>query len=338
MPFECPQCQKMYNLEYNRDMHIKLICKSGVKENPVVINIKPPIKWIGGKTQIIKDIMKSIPNEMNNYHEVFLGGGSVLLSVLQYKNSGNINIKGNIYAYDYNKELINLYTNIQKYPTKIFKTVNSIYKEYKKCTGSVVNRKPVNITEATTSKESYYFWKRNEYNTLKDLKKNSILKSSLFIFLNKTCFRGMFREGPNGFNVPFGNYKNVSDIKKEEIISLSNLIKNVKFIHNDFQDSIANIKKDDFVYLDPPYAPKNSNSFVGYTKSGFTLEQHEKLFELCNNFKHNSISFTMSNANVDLVNEHFPDSQFNKNIIDARRAINSKNPGSKTTELIIMNH
>ena len=146
----------------------------------------------------------------------------------------------------------------------------------------------------------------------------------------------MYREGPNGFNVPYGHYKKTPTIiTKENLYKISDLIKDVIFIHEDFSDSLQNIKENDFVYLDPPYAPENKKSFVGYSAKGFTIDKHNELFTEINTFNERNIKFILSNAKVDLVLEYFK----NYNFIDikARRAINSKNPGSTTTEVIIYN-
>jgi DNA adenine methylase len=156
------------------------------------------------------------------------------------------------------------------------------------------------------------------------------------MFLNKTCFRGMYREGPNGFNVPYGHYKTTPTIvTKVDLDSVSYLIKNVEFIHNDFRDSIKKVKVGDFVYLDPPYAPENETSFVGYTLDGFTLESHNKLFHEIVKLDGKKIKFLMSNARVELVLNYFKDYECT-NIV-ARRAINSKKPDATTMEVLINN-
>ena len=292
---------------------------------------KPFLKWVGGKTQIINEIISKIPKQMNNYHELFLGGGSVLLAVLSLQKQNKIVIKNKIYAYDINSDLINVYKNIQNNKEELFKFINLYINEYGSIKGSIINRNPSSIEEAKTSKESYYYWIRKKYN---NIDKNTIECSALFMFINKTCFRGMYREGPNGYNVPYGHYKTTPTIVTETDLNyISDLIKFVEFKHCSFTDSIKNIKEDDFVYLDPPYAPENSKSFVGYVADGFDLETHKLLFDEIKNLA--NIKFVMSNAKVDLVTEKFK--EYKCHDIIARRAINSRNPGSTTTEIIIYN-
>lgn len=294
---------------------------------------KPFLKWVGGKTQIINFILNKFPTEMENYHELFLGGGSVLLGLLSLQKQNKVKINNKIYAYDLNERLINVYKDIQKYPDELFKYIEYYINEYDNLQGHILNRTPKTEEEAKTSKESYYYWLRDKFNKID---KQSIESSALFMFLNKTCFRGIYREGPKGFNVPYGHYKKTPNIiTKEELKIISELIQNVIFIKSDFQDSIQNIKEHDFVYLDPPYAPETITSFVGYTSNGFNLEMHQKLFEEIKTFNNKKIKFVMSNSNVALVINNFQD--YNCENVIARRAINSKNPESTTTEVIIYN-
>ena len=154
------------------------------------------------------------------------------------------------------------------------------------------------------------------------------------MIINKLCFRGMYREGPNGYNVPYGHYKKTPIIiSKEELDKISTIIQNVEFIHSGFENSLNNVHEGDFVYMDPPYAPENSKSFVGYVADGFNIEMHNRLFDTIK--KLINVKFIMSNAKVDLVLNHFTD--YNCEDIIARRAINSKQPDSKTTEVLIYN-
>jgi DNA adenine methylase len=296
---------------------------------------KPFLKWVGGKSQHIHQIINSFPDNMENYHEIFLGGGSVLLAVLSLQKAGKITIKGSIYAYDLNHQLIQVYRHIQSNKDELIKCVEQYRNEYDNCPTvekGTANRKPINETEAKTSRESYYYWMRKKFNALEDL---SIENSALFIMLNKTGFRGVYREGPNGYNVPFGHYKKTpAIITRSEIDKISNLIKDVVFITADFTNSINNATEGDFIYLDPPYAPKKRTSFVGYTENGFDIDMHKNLFKLTKALTTNNIKFAMSNANVELVKKSFDGYTFTE--IAARRAIHSKNPAAKTTDVLIV--
>ena len=291
---------------------------------------KPFLKWVGGKTQIINKIISKIPAEMNNYHEPFLGGGSVLLAVLSLQKQNKIKIHNKIYAYDINRPLINVYKHIQQNKTELYHFINLYTNEYNNINGTVINRKAITIDEAKTSKESYYYWIRNKYNSID---KNTIECSALFMFLNKTCFRGMYREGPNGFNVPYGNYKSLTIITETNLNIISDLIKEVVFEESTFIDSIKKSQYRDFIYFDPPYVPENDKSFVGYVSDGFSLDMHKLLFSEIK--KLDNIKFIMSNSNVKLVTDSFID--YESESIIAKRSINSKNPGKKTTEIIIYN-
>jgi DNA adenine methylase len=173
---------------------------------------------------------------------------------------------------------------------------------------------------------------RKKYNEL-SIDTDSAEHAALFMVINKTCFRGIYREGPNGYNVPYGHYaKTPQVITESQLSDISSLIKDVKFIHSDFSNSIKNVTEGDFVYLDPPYAPENNTSFVGYNADGFGLNKHIELFDEIKKLK---TKFVMSNSKVELVTEAFND--YNTIDIKARRAINSKKPESVTTEVIIYN-
>lgn len=302
---------------------------------------KPFLKWVGGKTQILEHVLSQFPKEINNYYEVFLGGGSVLFGLLSDIQIKNIKVLGKIYAYDINEPLIFLYKNIQTNHLELINQVEDLINILNNIDEDIeINRNPVTLDEALSSKESYYFWIRKQYNNQTNEEKKTILGSAYFLFLNKTCFRGLFRVGPNGFNVPYGNYKNPQIMDKKHIILVHNLIKDVEFNVLDFENSIdiiqQNICENDFIYLDPPYAPETKNSFVKYTDKGFDLKNHKKLFTLCNELVSDfNLSILLSNANVSLVHEYFSNDLFNIEEILCKRSINSKNPGSKTLELLI---
>jgi len=297
---------------------------------------KPIVKWVGGKTQIIDKLIADFPVEINNYRETFLGGGSVLLTLLSYIKNGIIKIHGNVYAYDLNEPLIYIYKNIQNNHNELYEQLQGIIREFNDCGDGELNRKPANIAEAKDLKENYYYWIRSEYNKLGE--KNSILGSAMFIFLNKTCFRGIFRVGPNGFNVPYGHYKNPEIINKTHLDEIHNLIQNVIFECCDFNTSLTIVEPNDFVYLDPPYAPETDKSFVGYTENGFNLDHHNQLFKLIHDLTDTNKKIMLSNADVELVRENFTNKNYNTISILCKRSINSKNPDAKAKEVIIKNY
>jgi DNA adenine methylase len=298
---------------------------------------KPLLKWVGGKSQIIDTVIDKFPKEIQNYHEPFIGGGSVLLALLHSIKMGSIKINGNICAYDANSALIGVYKNIQTNPSELFVAIQTLIGKYTKCNGTSINRAPTTLEEAMQSKENYYYWCRAQYNSLDVSDRMGISGSALFIFLNKTCFRGMFRTGPNGFNVPYGNYKNPEIINEAHLYEIHTLVQCVQFECVDFTDSLERVKNGDFVYLDPPYAPENATSFVGYTETGFGLDKHQKLFEMCNTMTVEK-KWMMSNADVQLVRAYLGSPSYNIMSIMCKRSINSKNPESKAKEVIITNY
>ena len=301
--------------------------------------VKPLLKWVGGKTQILDKLMENFPSEMNNYHEIFLGGGSVLLSVLSYVNEGLIKIHGKIYASDANETLIYVYKNIQSNHTELFEKIQDIIKEFNECDNGELNRAPKNISEAKVSKENYYYWVRSEYNKLSADDKKTVSGSAMFIFLNKTCFRGVFRIGPKGFNVPYGHNKNPEIINKSHLDAVNVLVQRVEFVCSDFTVSLSNIEEGDYLYLDPPYAPEKSTSFVGYTENGFDIDMHNNLFDILYEIENkNKNKFMMSNSDVELVREKFPENCYKIIPVLCKRSINSKNPDAKAKEVIIKNY
>jgi len=305
--------------------------------SPSLSVTKPFLKWVGGKTQIIDDVLSLFPQTMNNYHEPFLGGGSVLLAILSYKKAGKIQINGTIYASDLNANLINLYKKIQKEPVNLIKLINILSKQYGLAKGDTINRSPASLEESYSSPESYYYWIRNKFNNLTKDERLSIQGAAMILFMNKTCFRGVYREGPKGFNVPYGNYNHPAIIDETHIMEISELIKDVKFSCSSFNDAMDRVTTGDFIYLDPPYAPENSKSFVGYTTDGFDIDQHKMLFAKTKELKAKNVKMVMSNAAVDLVKDNFPAPDYLTKVISCKRHINSKKPDAKANEVLITN-
>ena len=303
---------------------------------------KPIIKWVGGKSQILDKLITEFPTTINNYYEIFLGGGSVLLALLTSIKNGLIVLNGTVHAYDINEALIYVYKNIQSHHLELFDKTQELIKEFNESglddnDEQNKNRKPTDIIEAKQSKHNYYYWIRENYNKLLD--KKTLTGSAMFIFLNKTCFRGVYREGPNGFNVPYGHYANPEIINKEHLEKIHYLIAGVIFEAMDFETSLSKISdENDYAYLDPPYAPETNKSFVGYTKAGFKIDMHTKLFEACKKLTDEKKKFMMSNADVTLIRNNFTPMNYSVESIICKRAINSKKPQSKAIEVIIKNY
>jgi len=307
---------------------------------------KPLLKWVGGKTQILDTVINAFPKEINNYREIFLGGGSVLLAFLSQVRAGAIQLHGYVHAFDANEPLIYFYKNVQTHPEELYEAVRRLVLEYESCGGceagceavDIINRKPAHLEEAKTSKESYYYWIRSQYNFLRPEEKKSTTGSAMFLFLNKTCFRGVFRMGPKGFNVPFGHYTNVEIIHRSHLEEIHTLIQNVRFECLDFSASLQTVQEGDFVYLDPPYAPETNTSFVKYTENGFTVDHHHALFAAIHRLVDAGILIMMNNADVPFVQDAFEHEKYKKISILCKRAIHSKKPDTKAKEIIITNY
>ena len=326
---QCEMCHKEFTSSaYTRHLQRKTPCTTQPTLYP-----KPLIKWVGGKTQILDILMDSFPKDMNHYHEIFLGGGSVLLALLHQVRCGSIKVQGKIHAYDLNEPLIYVYKNIQSRPQEVYDCIEKRIRELNECGEGELNREPTTLEEAMVCKENYYYWSRRCYNQLTADEKKGVEGSALFIFLNKTCFRGVFRVGPNGFNVPYGHYPNPEIINREHLEEIHRLIQPVLFECCDFNTSLSRLSKGDFVYLDPPYAPETETSFVGYTELGFNMELHEILFQ---KIKTLPCKMMMSNADVSFVRTHFKDTYTIKSVL-CKRSIHSKNPGAKAKEVLIKN-
>jgi DNA adenine methylase len=264
--------------------------------------VKPLIKWVGGKTQILTTVLDAIPECTGTYYEPFLGGGSVLLGLLSLGK-----LKGRICASDLNPHLIHFYREIQMNPERFITDVSEL------------------LSSIIDLKEGYYTQRGYFNDTTRPL------SAARFWFINKTCFRGMFRTGPNGYNVPFGHGKSPV-LDPEHVRAVSKLIQRVEFKHCSYIDALKDITLNNFVYLDPPYVPITAVSFVDYTLEGFSSIDHETLFSLC---KRLPCPFLMSNSNAPLLKESFEGYEIKT--IDVRRAINSKNPGERTTEVLVSN-
>jgi DNA adenine methylase len=306
-------------------------------------HLKPLLKWVGGKSQLLKDIFTLFPKKINNYYEPFIGGASVLLELLNKIENNEIIVNGKIYAYDNNANLIYFYNTIKNNHLLFIEQIKLLKEDYEKCSNTKINAKkivyPIPKENTIQSKELFFYYIRQEYNKLinhNEKNDTHILMISVYLlFLNKTCFRGLYRMGPNGFNVPYGNYKNPSIFDENEINQISTLFNkyNVTFTYQSFEKVFDyKFKKTDFIYFDPPYVPENSTSFVTYNEDGFNEEKHKNLFE---NIKKLNCAFILSNSDTKLLYDYFENSNYNIHKIKAKRAIKSNDPTATTNELLI---
>ena len=317
------------------------------EKKDILVN-KPFLKWVGGKSKLLNDILPKIPRKIKNYHEIFLGGGSVLLAVLSYKNQGLLEISEKIYAYDYNKALINLFNSIKNNVEEVITILNGLKLEYasikintnkKRWKSNIV----LNFENYKSTKEHYYYWIRKRYNNKKINNEYDSLLAAYLLFLNKIGFKGMYRENKDStLNIPYG-FKDKADdatfpsiFDEKHLINISLLIKDVEFIHLSYKESLLKAVPGDFVYLDPPYVPITATSFTTYTVDGFTDENHKELFSMIKELDSKKIKFILSNHKAKLVVDTF-DEKFNINYLVVRRSIHRKNPGETAKEVLISN-
>lgn len=244
------------------------------KINYCITDIKPMLKWVGGKGQLIDRLMKKFPKKIKgNYYEMFVGGGSVFLELIKNIINNKIIINGDINVNDINSNLINLYQYIKHNPDDLIKNIQILKSEYHNIKnlkeddeynekGNKVRKNTTKFTKFTkediNTKEAFYYIKRNQYNKIKDDNTKKLERAALFIFLNKTCWRGIYRENADGsFNVPFGNYNTISLYNKRHILSLNYCFNkyNVNFYNEDYKIFNNRVKHYDFIYMDPPYFP-----------------------------------------------------------------------------------
>ena len=293
--------------------------------------VKPFVKWAGGKNSLIPQITKYYPFELKNgfierYIEPFLGGGAVLIDILQ-----KYEIK-EAYAFDINIDLINCYNVIKN---NVEELINELDKKEK-------NFIALNDEE----RQNYFYDIRAEYNSYKLNDKLDVKRASEFIFLNRTCFNGLYRVNKDGkFNVPCGKYKNPTICDSNNLRDLSELIKNVIFEYGDYRKSEKYVNNNTFVYFDPPYRPLSATSgFTSYTKEDFNDDNQKELAQYYNKLSLKNAKLMLSNSNPKNVNENdnfFEDiyKGFYINEVSAKRMINSNAKGrGEISELLITNY
>lgn len=290
---------------------------------------KPFLKWAGGKTQLIADIEKALPKNLLKdefiYIEPFVGSGAVLFWML----NNFPNLKKAIIN-DINEDLINTYKVIATYPHKLIQVLELIQNEF------------YLLEDKIDEKKEYYYKKRTLYNTRKE---DIITQAALFIFLNRTCFNGLYRVNKNNeFNVPMGSYKRPTICDKENIVAVSKALQNVEILCGDFEQTLNYVTNNSLFYFDPPYKPlSETSSFNAYSKDEFNDKEQIRLRNFCHKLEKLGHKWLLSNSDVkgkDVNNNFFDDiySKFSILRVKARRNINA-NPEKRgeLTELLITN-
>lgn len=275
------------------------------------ILIQPFLKWAGGKRQLMTEIEKYIPSKISTYYEPFLGGGAVLFNLQPKKAIVN----------DSNPELINAYEVIRD-------NLNELIDDLR-----------------THENTADYFYKIRSLDRIPNFNSlNKIHRASRLIYLNKTCYNGLFRVNSNNeFNTPFGNYTNPNIVNEHVLKAVSNYLNSadITFLCGDFENALKNIRKGAFVYLDPPYMPiSTSSSFTGYTLDGFNENDQIRLRDLCIKLKERGINFLLSNSTAPFILELYNDEEiFKIEYVDAKRAINSVGTNrGEVKEVLIRNN
>jgi len=296
------------------------------------VQLKPFVKWAGGKGQLINEIRKKYPKqlgkEIKKYAEPFVGGGAVLFDILSYYELDSI------YISDINAELINTYCVIRDDVEKLINMLSVLQDEY--------------IPIDNESRKRYYYDRRERFNVLKTNGDDTanIEKAALFIFLNKTCFNGLYRVNRRGlYNVPMGAYKNPCICDDDNLRNISKALHNVSIVCGDYTESEVFIDQNTFVYFDPPYRPiSDTASFTAYTESIFDDIEQIKLAEFVKQISNNGAKVIVSNSDPKnyCEDDGFFDrlySEFNISRVEATRMINCNGDSrGKINELIITNY
>ncbi|SEK18691.1 DNA adenine methylase [Pseudobutyrivibrio ruminis] len=272
---------------------------------------KPVLKWAGGKRQIIQELKKALPEEgYNRYIEPFIGGGAFLFELQPEKAIIN----------DYNGELTNLYKIIRDDADSLIKLLD-LYKS-KHC------------------KEFYYevraMDRMDDYDKLSDVE-----KAARTVYLNRTCYNGLFRVNSKGyFNTPIGRYKNPQICDRENLLAIQSYLKKnkVKINTGDFEKTALLAKAGDFVYLDPPYYPLSpTSSFTDYTSAGFGEAEQIRLKKLCDKLTQKGVLFLQSNSDCDYIRNLYDGYSIKE--VEVRRSINSKkDKRDNIKEVLIANY
>jgi DNA adenine methylase len=275
---------------------------------------KPFLKWAGGKTQLINDIEKALPKDISKdkfvYIEPFVGSGAVLFWML----NNFPNLKRAVIN-DINEDLINTYKTIASKPKELISILQILQNEFHGLEGQ------------DEAKKEYYYAKRELYNTRKEEHSGH---AALFIFLNRTCFNGLYRVNrKNEYNVPMGSYKRPTICDKENIWAVSQALQKVEILCGDYEKTLNEATTNSFFYFDPPYKPlSETSSFNSYAKDEFNDEEQIRLRNFCTKLEKLGHKWMLSNSDVKGkdINDNFFDeiySEFSISRVKARRSINA---------------
>ena len=290
---------------------------------------KPFLKWAGGKTQLINDIKKVLPKEFTkykfNYIEPFVGSGAVLFWMLN-----NFPKIEKAIINDINADLTNTYKVISHSSFELISILNQFQNEYH------------SLEDNSEIKKEYYLEKRENFNSRKF---SNTEQAAFFIFLNRTCFNGLYRVNKNNFfNVPIGSYKKPTICDAENILAVNESLKKVEILTGDYQQTLDFAERPALFYFDPPYKPlSKTSSFNSYSKDDFNDDEQIRLRDFCKKLDSLNHYWILSNSDLkgkDINDNFFDDlySDFNIQRIEAKRSINA-NPEKrgKLTELLITN-
>lgn len=291
-------------------------------------DVKPFLKWAGGKGQLLKEIQKYYPfgdSNFTKYAEPLVGGGAVLFDILN-----KYDLK-EVYISDTNAELMNTYKVIRDSVDDLIIMLKTMQEEF--------------LPLDEEHRKEYYYKKREHFNHLKSINNFDVEQAALMIFLNKTCFNGLYRVNKKGqFNVPMGAYKSPLICNEKNLKAVSGKLQAVSIVCGDYKKSADFIDEHTFVYFDPPYRPLNQTSgFTAYTEDAFSDEDQRELAKFVDEMDKKGARIVVSNSDPKNANEEddFFDTIYSSHTIsrvNASRMINSnsKNRG-KITELLISN-
>lgn len=277
---------------------------------PTVTPATPFIKWVGGKTRLLPDLRKRMPERIGTYVEPFIGGGALFFDM--QPSDAILN--------DVNPCLVNLYVSVRSHKEELVESLACYEKEY-------------NTLTSINAKKGFYYQYRMKFNARGFETDLTVDDAARFIFLNKTNFNGLYRENAAGkYNAAFGWKDRVRLFDEVNLCSCSAALQNTSITNGDFEDACKGLSAGDFVYFDSPYY----STFAGYQAGGFSVEDHIRLHNLFQRLTESGVYCMLSNSNTDFIKNLY--AGFNIEVVQAKRAINRNGNGRYGEELIITNY